>query len=73
MSPKERAPEVCGEFQVSHGERARAVRVVAAVSANADECREVLSMLGLDPAEARQIPEPRREGVATPVEERSTA
>lgn len=59
MSIKDRAIEVHGEYQVAQGQRARAVRVVAATAANADECREVLAMLGLDPREALEIPRQR--------------
>ena len=62
MSIREHAAKVHGEFDVCQGQRARAVRVVAAVAANADECREVLAMLGLDPREAVKIPRPRRQG-----------
>ncbi|HEX6344441.1 hypothetical protein [Umezawaea sp.] len=54
MSVEER---VGAEFGVPRAERARAVRVVAAVASNADECREVLTMLGLDPREARAVPD----------------
>jgi hypothetical protein len=61
MSIKEHAIQVHGEFHVTQGQRARAVRVVASASANADECREVLDMLGLDPREVLEIPQPRRE------------
>jgi hypothetical protein len=61
MSIKERADEVHAEFHVPQGQRARAVRVVASAAANADECREVLDMLGLDPRETVEIPEPRRQ------------
>lgn len=61
MSIKDHAIQVHGEFHVNSGQRARAVRVVASAAANADECREVLDMLGLDPREVLEIPQPRRE------------
>jgi IS5 family transposase len=61
MSIKEHAVEVHGEYHVPQGQRARAVQVVAATAANADECREVLAMLGLDPREALDIPRPREQ------------
>lgn len=72
MSIQEHAIEVHREFHVTRGQRARAVRVVASTAANADECREVLDMLGLDPREVVEVPRPRQEDVTASAEERST-
>ncbi len=60
MSIKEYIAGTAGEFQLSQEERARAVRVVASAAADVDECREVLSMLGLDPQDGLPVPRPRR-------------
>jgi len=36
-------------------ERRRAVRAVASLAADATECAEVLALLGLDPAEGKEV------------------
>lgn len=41
-------------------ERAQAVRAVASAAGSAEECRDLLDALGLEPAEGRaNVPEPR--------------
>jgi hypothetical protein len=72
MSIEESVAEMAGEVQASAGQRARAVRVIASTAADVDECREMLEMLGLDPREARLVPQPRRPDT-TPAEARSAS
>ncbi|MFD9739663.1 hypothetical protein [Umezawaea sp. NPDC059074] len=59
MSTKVTITGTAGEFRLSPEERARAVRVVASAAIDADECQEMLGMLGLDPRDGLSVPRAR--------------
>jgi hypothetical protein len=56
MPGKENPAERIGEIDLPFAERGKAVRAVASASADADECRMLLEMLGLKPHQGRQLP-----------------
>jgi hypothetical protein len=54
MSDRDQAAERIGEIDVPFAVRAKAVRTVASASADADECRLLLDMLGLKPRHGKE-------------------